>query len=83
MIILSDLGQKLYYGSHYKRLQSLKDKYDPHYTFHFPVSIRNSESKAQLKHSTFTPGIMQGGESMQNVMQDHNVMSVYEMKVEK
>jgi len=36
---LAVAGQKLYYGSHYPRLQSLKDQYDPMDTFNFPTAI--------------------------------------------
>ncbi|KAK7039845.1 Glucooligosaccharide oxidase [Favolaschia claudopus] len=32
-------GAKLYYGSHYDRLKSLKAAFDPHDTFNFPVGI--------------------------------------------
>ena len=40
LIILSGAGQKRYYGAHYKRLQRLKDQYDPHDLFKFPESIQ-------------------------------------------
>lgn len=33
-------GQERYYGSHYKRLQVLKQSIDPLNTFHFPTSIQ-------------------------------------------
>ena len=39
LIVVSDVGRKLYYGSHYKRLQKLKDQYDPYNLFKFPESI--------------------------------------------
>jgi len=32
--------QNIYYASHYPRLRSLKDKYDPLNTFNFPLSIQ-------------------------------------------
>ncbi|PFH45068.1 Glucooligosaccharide oxidase [Amanita thiersii Skay4041] len=32
--------EHLYFGSHYKRLQELKSKYDPRNTFKFPTSIK-------------------------------------------
>lgn len=35
-----NLGQNLYYASHYPRLRNLKDKYDPHDTFNFPLAIQ-------------------------------------------
>ncbi|KIY45646.1 FAD-binding domain-containing protein [Fistulina hepatica ATCC 64428] len=31
--------QKLYYGTHYHRLQQIKEKYDPSNVFHFPLSV--------------------------------------------
>ncbi|KAF8224091.1 glucooligosaccharide oxidase [Tricholoma matsutake] len=32
--------QLRYYGTHYSRLRSIKDKYDPHDTFNFPTAIQ-------------------------------------------
>ncbi|KAF8229617.1 glucooligosaccharide oxidase [Tricholoma matsutake] len=32
--------QLRYYGTHYDRLRSIKDKYDPHDTFNFPTAIQ-------------------------------------------
>ena len=33
-------GQKRYYASHYPRLETLKQKFDPRDVFNFPVSVQ-------------------------------------------
>ena len=42
--MFSGAGQKLYYDSHYKRLQSLKDQYDPYNLFNFPSLLKNKHA---------------------------------------
>ncbi|KAG6898971.1 hypothetical protein C0993_002150, partial [Termitomyces sp. T159_Od127] len=37
--VIYNTGRQRYYGSHYARLRSLKDKYDPDDVFKFPTSI--------------------------------------------